>query len=94
MATATEVKHTPGPWIVNGSAVEQDTDGMTSVICYVEREHNDAWDANGKLLAAATKLLEACQLWIRHYDEYVREQAIGDEPGIAEMRAAIAAATK
>ncbi len=37
------------------------------------------------------RLLTACEIWLAHYDECVRDEQLGDEPGIAEMRAAVAA---
>jgi hypothetical protein len=37
-------------------------------------------------------LLSACETWLAHYDTYVRDEKLGDEPGIAEMRAAVSRA--
>lgn len=41
---------------------------------------------------SAGLLLSACKKWLNHYDACVRDKKIGDEPGIAEMRAAVAKA--
>ena len=48
--------------------------------------------ANARLIAAAPDLLAVCRSWLAHYDNWVRDPIIGDEPGIAEMRDAIAKA--
>ena len=34
-------------------------------------------------------LLAACEIWINHYDEFVRQDVFGDETGIEAMREAI-----
>ena len=46
-----------------------------------------------KLLAAAPDLLAAAKLWLKTYDDCVKLEHLGDERGIAELRAAIAKAT-
>ena len=45
-----------------------------------------------RAVAPAPDLTSACRAWLTHYDAYVRDEKLGDEPGIAEMRAALAAA--
>jgi hypothetical protein len=48
----------------------------------------------GKGVAPAPDLLAACKAWLDHYDTFVRTPELGDEPGIAEMRAAVLAASE
>lgn len=59
-------KHTPGPWVLNGRAVEEDKGRRARVVAYVEEENNDDNEANARLIAAAPDLLaehiEACDL--------------------------------
>lgn len=101
MTTTTTATHTPGPWTTH--EIEYDADHTTieihgsdglflSEITYPTDEV-ELLRANARLIVAAPDLLEACKLWLAHYDKCVREQCIGDEPGIREMRAAIAKAT-
>ena len=49
---------TPGPWIVNSRAIEQDdAHRPISVVAYLEDENNDDWAANARLIAAAPEML-------------------------------------
>lgn len=54
--------HTPGPWQVNSHAVEQDTDQMGYVICYLET-HDDRSEseqkANARRIVAAVNACES-----------------------------------
>ncbi len=99
-----QTKHTPGEWKAHVE-VDPKTGGVwvgppndhENVICdIVGRKGAAAWTeedhANAYLIAAAPDLLAACKAWLKHYDEFVRDKQIGDEPGIAEMRAAVAKA--
>ena len=54
-------QHTPGPWVVNGAAIEQDQDRDAQVIAHVydERDGIDEWGSNARLIAAAPELLAA-----------------------------------
>jgi len=94
----TELKHTPGPWFVDTCSVyahcQMDEGGMSDEMPILEAGTGRGDDLMGNLAlaAAAPDLLEACEIWIQHYDKYVRDKNIGDEIGIAEMRAAIAKA--
>jgi hypothetical protein len=50
-------KHTPGPWIVNGSRIQTDgKDSERTTIARMERGTMD--DANARLIAKAPELLE------------------------------------
>lgn len=49
-------EHTPGPWEVNGRAIEQ-VAKPSAVICYLEDEQTDEWHANALLIAAAPDLV-------------------------------------
>jgi hypothetical protein len=100
--TMTELKHTPGPWYcIPGEfdyVREEFTDACIARV-FEDNGHADErgredlpQEANARLISAAPDLIEACEIWIQHYDKYVRDKNIGDEIGIAEMRAAIAKA--
>lgn len=47
-------------------------------------------EATGHAIAALPELVASCDAWLKHYDGCVRQEQLGDEPGIAEMRAALA----
>lgn len=53
--------HTPGPFVVNGRAIEQDKLKDALVIGYVEDEQNDDHEANANLFAASADLLASCE---------------------------------
>ena len=56
-----QTKHTPAPWIINGSAIEANPVGaLATCIAHVYNE-SDEHAANARLLAAAPELLEACK---------------------------------
>lgn len=55
-------QHTPGPWCVNGRAIEQDKARDASVIAYCEDEHTDEWAANARLIAVAPRMLTLLEL--------------------------------
>lgn len=63
-------KYTPGPWQVNGHAIEQDHGKFkrTTVVGFVEDRDNDDSEANARLIAAAPELLAAATIalsWIQ-----------------------------
>lgn len=84
-------KHTHGPWITNGRAIEQDADDDALVVAYAEDEQNDDWEANARLIAAAPDLLEACKIALA---ETLRanEHFKSVSPATAMLEAAIAKA--
>jgi len=59
-----DVKHTPGPWICEGSTVfSLNDDGLNRMWLHVERHGRPEGEseANARLIAAAPELLEACK---------------------------------
>lgn len=74
--------HTPGPWTINGSAIETDN----TIIAHIydpDENGPDEFAANAHLIAAAPDLLAACE-WLldaigdKSRDEhtiYAKEQA-------------------
>lgn len=59
--------HTPGPWEVNGYAIEavDETDPTWSIFIASVEDIDDEYgntDANARLIAAAPELLEACEV--------------------------------
>lgn len=77
-------KHTPGR-VLNRGKIGYAVDWNGFVSAMPDKQTATA-------CAAAPDMLEACKKWIAQYDAYVRDSQIGDEPGIPEMRAAIAKA--
>lgn len=69
MTTATRTKHTPGPWTFTGGHVVNRQHGWDGYIIaepraydlYTKLHHNIEAEANGRLIAAAPELLEACR---------------------------------
>jgi hypothetical protein len=70
-------KHTPGPWVADGSRVRIATptkcgyrEGLRIDTCYIE----DAWEndpeaeANARLIAAAPDMLTALEAVVKAYD--------------------------
>jgi hypothetical protein len=57
------MKHTPGPWTINGLGIEgpEDDRGLSEYIAHVSNDC-DASEANSHLIAAAPELLEALKL--------------------------------
>jgi hypothetical protein len=63
-------KHTPEPWVVNGSAIETDyaSDNVAIAHIYDTDENGpNEYVANAKLIAAAPDLLEACEAVIKYF---------------------------
>lgn len=60
------LKHTPGPWKMNGSSVEQDKTKNACVIAHVYDDRDAPPEgsarANAALIAAAPALLEVAQM--------------------------------
>jgi len=93
-------KHTPGPWVRNGSVVRGA--GCDRKVADV-RISNDEGIANAKLIVAAPNLLTAAQktvdAWAKLIDSFNYVPGIGDRAEdmefreILELRAAIATAT-
>ncbi len=57
-------KHTPGPWNtiwIDGTHVIDANGGKTDIAHIINRGNPDTTEANARLVAAATDLLEACQ---------------------------------
>ena len=81
-------KHTPGPWITNGRAIEQaeTTERKeTLVIAYAEDEHNEDHVANARLIASAPDLLEALKAIANHARRAIE---LGDKsPALASILA-------
>ena len=91
--------YTPGPWMPNGTAVEQDRNGPTYVIASVRGGHfqddrdDSEIDANTRLLAAAPDLLEAAkeaERMLYHGKHRVGYGACGQCEARAKLYAAIA----
>lgn len=92
--------HAPGPWearrelgdwVIRRANVIYANDAVK--IADVNHGRTDD-EANAALIAAAPDLLAAAKMWLAHYDYCVRDHRIGDEMGIAELRAAVAKATQ
>lgn len=71
MTATTATQHTPGPWTVNGTAIEGDYKPIP-IIAFVNDEDDEVngvnvaedtaggdWQANARLIAAAPKTLDA-----------------------------------
>jgi hypothetical protein len=57
-----KVKHTPGPWQIDGSSIcQQYGDRRVAWLTIPEQEKRQEWQANARLIAAAPCLLEALQ---------------------------------
>ena len=85
--------HTPGPW--KATISDSDEHGFKAwkiephiaQIFYV----NVAGEANARLIAAAPRLLAACELYIATYDETRHNPTVEEEAAcINAMRAAVA----
>lgn len=60
--SATHIQHTPGPWMVNGTAIEGGDMHLASVIDARDNPIDAVEvEANARLMAAAPELLEALQ---------------------------------
>lgn len=62
----TNVSHTPGPWILNGTLVHKQHDEKRDRFSIWVQDHNNVCDkgeieANARLVSAAPDLLEACK---------------------------------
>lgn len=92
----TQSKHTQGPWVVNGQAIETDEKWSTLIAhAYDERDNGPAEpmaSANARLIAAAPEMLEA----LRKTRAALGEASRGDiryTPLLLEADAAIRKAT-
>lgn len=61
--------------------------GGTDVMIAASKSPSKAAIRKAKEIAAGPMLAEACRKWLKHYDAFVKQKHLGDEPGIAEMRA-------
>ncbi len=90
------MSHTPGPWQVNGSTIEQDhaafpeTNVVASVYDGRDAPIDGTPDANARLIAAAPDLLEALRIMVELFGETTVDQSEAAVLGAA--RAAIAKA--
>lgn len=71
MTETKQTAHTPGPWIANGHAVEQDKPKDVYVICSIhggrfedDRTESEL-DSNARLIAAAPDLLAATEAMLK-----------------------------
>ncbi len=80
--------HIP-PHSADGQLVIENEAG--EIVAHIEDREDSQELAD--LMATAPDLLFACQKWLAHYDEFVRVESVGDEPGITDMRLAVARAT-
>jgi len=81
--------HTPGPWIVNGSFIKDESDNTIAQVHWRRNEEQEA--ANANLISAAPDLLKALAKMVNMMDT-------GDEHGAGsewhtEASAAIAKST-
>jgi len=91
--SATEQKHTPGPWVVDGDVIrgDQQRNGSISVASMLDvsypygRRAGESKHANARLIAAAPELLEALQALLA--------ESVYESMATATARAAIAKAT-
>lgn len=91
--SATEQKHTPGPWVVDGDVIrgDQQRNGSISVASMLDvsypygRRAGESKHANARLIAAAPELLAALEGVLRVADRKTDE--------FDAARAAIAKAT-
>jgi hypothetical protein len=93
--------HTPGPWESKGSAgytghrvIDSAGRSLAAFPSTMTRPREER-DANAALIAAATDLLEACQMAIWYYRTFRDNSPIGatERDDIASIEAAIAKAT-
>lgn len=70
--------HTPGPWMVNGHAIEQELG--TTVVAFMADRDNDNWENDARLIRAAPEMLEAMR-------EFVGAWEGGARRGLDLMRA-------
>ena len=87
----------PGPYTVGpvitlgrfgGPSIKDKSNGTLAIVI----SGTGRADSQADLFAASADLLAACERWLLYYDDCVRSPTIGDEPGIEEMRAAVAKA--
>jgi hypothetical protein len=72
-------KHTPGPWVSNGFAIEQEN-GPAFVIAHIEHDGDPDWpdqgidestaEANARLIAAAPDMLAALKALDANWSEF------------------------
>lgn len=75
MNTQAKVKHTPGPWKLNGLTIESKHNWIASANSDGINDSN-VDEANATLIAAAPELLEACKklmAWLRECDDYAEK---------------------
>lgn len=84
-------KHTPGPWVYHGQGEVRDSNRIPVAEAYMRADNICADDANGRLIAAAPKLLDAlvslaaqARRYLPDYDEHPEVQKADD--AIAEAR--------
>ena len=83
------MKHTPGPWIVDGKVIRTQYGGQVCMFSGMIRQTRDDIEANAKLISAAPDLLKSL-------NEMVEIMDGGDEAGSAwhiKAKEAIAKAT-
>lgn len=64
-----ELKHTPGPWVIDQHAAFANPDighmvyseGGGHLVCEVRHAYSDNQTANARLISATPELLDACQ---------------------------------
>ena len=83
------MKHTPGPWIVDGKVIRTQYGGQVCMFSGMIRQTRDDIEANAKLISAAPDLLKSLNEMVEIMDD-------GDEAGSAwhiKAKEAVAKAT-
>lgn len=82
------IEHTPGPWTVNGSAIEAD-DQVIAHIYDPDDNGPDEYAANAHLISTAPELLAACEAVAYFWGH--DPEAFGDEATLNSMAGKFAA---
>lgn len=55
------IKHTPGPWIIDGRVIRTEFGGQVCMLSNMASANKKEWEANSRLISASPYLLEALQ---------------------------------
>jgi hypothetical protein len=89
--TATQTKHTPGPWTQNyifqasTNEIKANEKRIALILQYDDKQNRvvdfETCEANAKLIAAAPELLDILQRWVRLFEiQYEQDAKAGKEP--------------
>lgn len=77
------------PLTVDGNRIYAANGEEIAVATKASPKHRAHANETASFLAFAGLLYEACTEWLGHYDGFVRDGQLGDEPGIVLMRAVV-----